>query len=105
MQEVNTNFLIRLDNKQPLRFNASACSFQNFTTYKSLLDNVVIAEYALRRNEILDFYSPQQDIITEDTLIFLGASVDLIAPGMNFYNCLNTVCSSSVNVTLGLPVL
>lgn len=107
VQEVNTNFLIRLDNKQPLRFNASTCSFQNFTTYKSLLDNVVIAEYALRRNEILDFYSPQQDIITEDTLIFLGASVDLIAqsncPVSIQWSPASTLNSSNTLTTIATP--
>lgn len=109
IQELNTSFLIQVNNKQALKFNGSNCSFQNFQKYSGLLDNVIIADHTILSNEVLKYYSPQQDILTNDTLIFLGQNLNLVATS----NCpinvqwspINSLSSSNSLVTLAMPTI
>lgn len=83
-----TTYPLRLNNGQDLTFNGSKCSVQSAAPYTGLLDNVTIANYGLNIAEVRELYIPQQRILTEDTIIFLGNSVNLIAA---------TNCQSNIN--------
>jgi gliding motility-associated-like protein len=107
LQELNTSFLIQVNNKQALQFNGSNCSFQNFQKYSGLLDNVIIADHTILSNEILKYYSPQQDIITKDTLIFLGQNLNLVStsncPISVQWSPTNSLISPNSLITLAMP--
>lgn len=75
--EENDNFVVRLNSKIPIRFNQSPCNFVNRINAK--LDHLIIANYTFNSTEVLAEYILQDEIITQDTLIFLGASFELRA--------------------------
>ncbi|MDQ3141960.1 MAG: gliding motility-associated C-terminal domain-containing protein [Bacteroidota bacterium] len=74
-----TNDLIRLDDSTELIFNASPCLANSLTPFEGRLDQVIITDYSLKSFEVLDLFQPQQEIISNDTTIFLGNSVNLLA--------------------------
>lgn len=73
--EENDNFVVRLNSKQPIVFNQSPCAFVNRISAK--LDQIIVANYAMISSEVAAEYIVQDEIITKDTLIFLGGSVNL----------------------------
>ncbi len=75
--ERNTSYILRLNNRQPLRFNASPCP--SVVRAKGLLDQVFLANYPMNITEVASELILQDQILTPDTLIFLGASVSLRA--------------------------
>jgi hypothetical protein len=75
--QTNDVFVVRLNSKIPIGFNKSPCMFINRVAAK--LDQVIIANYAMNSTEVLDEKILQDEIITPDTLIFKGASVQLRA--------------------------
>ncbi len=70
--EAFTGFIVRLNNKRPLRFNASPCAFVSRS--KGFLDHLLFFNYALNSTQVQDEYILQDEVLTPDTLIFLGAS-------------------------------
>ncbi len=80
-----SGFIVRLNNKRPVRFNASPCSFVSRS--KGFLDHLLFFNYALNSTQVLDEYQQQDEILTPDTLIFLGASFVLRAKA----DCANQV--------------
>ncbi|MEO6190538.1 MAG: gliding motility-associated C-terminal domain-containing protein [Saprospiraceae bacterium] len=70
---------LRLDNGVPLTFNSSDCQFNNLTALRGRLDRILFANYGFKKDEIRKYFIPQQKIITQDTIIFLGDQVQLRA--------------------------
>lgn len=70
--EKNNGFIIRLNNKQPLTFNGSPCIFTGKT--RGLIDQIFLANYAMNSVEVNEEILLQDQILTQDTLIFLGGS-------------------------------
>ncbi|MBK9108336.1 MAG: gliding motility-associated C-terminal domain-containing protein [Saprospiraceae bacterium] len=81
----NNSFILRLNNKQALKFNASPCIFASKA--KGLIDQIYVANYPMNSSEINAEYITQDQILTKDTLIFLGGSVQLRA----IANCASSV--------------
>lgn len=73
MDVQNNSFILRLNNKQPLKFNASPCIFASKA--KGLIDQIYVANYPMNSSEINEEYIFQDQILTPDTLIFTGGSV------------------------------
>ena len=66
------NDLLRLDNSIALTFNGSNCQFNNLSALKGRLDRIRFANYGFNAEDVGSFYIPQQQILTRDTIIFLG---------------------------------
>lgn len=81
----NNSFILRLNNKQNLKFNASPCIFASKA--KGIIDQIYVANYAMNSSEVNSEYITQDQILTNDTLIFLGGSVQLRA----LANCATSV--------------
>ena len=64
--------LINLENKYPLTINGSACVPSNLVSASGKMDNIILANYGFNGPAVISMYKPQQKILTEDTLIFLG---------------------------------
>ncbi|MBK8483517.1 MAG: T9SS type B sorting domain-containing protein [Saprospiraceae bacterium] len=75
--EQSENFVLRLNNNVPIRFNQSPCNF--VTRIQALLDQLILANYSMNSSEIKSEIILQDEILTSDTLIFLGASVAIRA--------------------------
>lgn len=75
--EVNTGFILRLNNKQPLQFNGTPCLLTGTT--RGLVDQIFVANYGLNAVEVHDELLLQDQILTKDSLIFLGGSAVLRA--------------------------
>ncbi|MBK8955953.1 MAG: T9SS type B sorting domain-containing protein [Saprospiraceae bacterium] len=71
----NNSFILRLNNKQNLKFNASPCVFA--ARSKGRIDQIFVANYPMNSTEVNDEYLIQDQILTPDTLIFLGGSFQL----------------------------
>jgi gliding motility-associated-like protein len=76
VDEDTRNFVVRLNSKIPIVFNQSPCLINRIN---AKLDQIIIADYAMKSSEVLAEYLLQDEIITQDTLIFLGGSFDLRA--------------------------
>jgi gliding motility-associated-like protein len=75
--ESNENFILRLNSKVPVRFNNSFCSF--VTPVQGKLDQLIISNFAMNATEVQQEYLLQDEILTQDTLIFLGGSFQIRA--------------------------
>lgn len=73
--EKNDNFVLRLNSRIPIVFNQSPCVSVN--RISAILDQIIVANYALISPEVQAEYILQDEIITKDTLIFLGGSFEL----------------------------
>ncbi len=75
--EENDNFIVRLNSAYPVRFNKSPCIF--VSRLRARLDQIILSNFAMIASEVASEYIPQDEIITQDTLIFAGANFELRA--------------------------
>ena len=91
-----TNDLLRLDNGASLTFNGSDCQTKGVLPLAGKLDEVIIADYAFGIEEVKQIYKIDQEILTPDTIVFLGEDVLL----RSVLNCKSTVSwTPSANLT------
>ncbi len=72
-----TTSRIDLENPDSLIIGSSDCRSANETRFDGLMDELRFYNRALRDGELNELYFPVDQILTPDTLIFLGESVDI----------------------------
>ncbi len=77
--KIVANDLLRLDNKEPITFNKSNCQNAMLNSLQGRLDRIILANYPMTRDEIQSNFIPQQRVLTQDTIIFLGEQFELRA--------------------------
>lgn len=97
--EIGTGFVVRLNNKQPLRMNASPCLFVNRT--RGILDQFILSNFAFNSTEVRNELIIQDEILTQDTLIFKGASF-LLRAKADCANAVNWSPASGLSSTIVL---
>ncbi len=98
-----TKDLIRLNNKAPIRFNGSPCTTNLFKT-EGLLDNLFIRRGSINASQVLQELVLQDVILTQDTLVFLGADVPIRSVSTCATNIAWTPSASLDNPSVANPI-
>ncbi|MCC6814930.1 MAG: gliding motility-associated C-terminal domain-containing protein [Saprospiraceae bacterium] len=105
------NDLLRLDNGSSIGFNNSDCQNNGLVALQGRIDRVLFANYAFLREDVEASFIPQQRILTQDTIIFLGDQFELRASsvcpsllawtpgiGLSSTSILNPICNPTSDI-------
>lgn len=109
------NELLRLNHGEPLRINNSPCQPNLLNGLRGRIDQCILADFAFDGSRIKQEYVPQQKILTQDTLIFLGDQFQLRAAsncpgtfqwspntGLSTTNSLNPIANPTQDIRYSL---